>query len=1016
MSNRAHKRSSKLFESVEKGMYWLSSFFLDGNVDAQCQLDGPLNENTLLTISDDLLSVIEIRGSRRLMGKTEFEEMAVNLSSALSKVMKSANGHQHSFAIGFRSCPESAPRLVNEIMAPNLKTARRFNVTDNVPIVDHIDALAQKCKEESIYLILYTHNSGLSPSDKKRLTAWRKETADKMFKTSPGSGVGTDFSQRPRTPAPTLIPRHAAALDNLVKDLMLDVEKGGVGILAEVLDVGTGLTMIRRHLDASAFDSAWRPRLIGDKSAVIPAPAKRKFDASHMLPMRLGRQLVSEPLQEGFSDVEYSKRGGIYYSGIILEVSPEDGSLPFADLASRIGRQIPWSVNIEVVPNGVELRKIDQFYASIVGAMGDYNKRVKEGWQHIKALQRSGTYIAGLRVTFVTWGATEAEVTLNLSFLKSSVESWGSCVTTNETGTPGLVSLCAAAGFAKRMPAPYLPGPLVEFARMIPVFPPASVWSSGQLITHTADGRPYPVSIGSTMQNYWGTLIFAPTGFGKSFLMNMINCGIIFAPGLEDLPYLTVIDVGPSSRLVMDLAKAVLPERLSRQIVSIRVRNNAEYAVNPFDTQLGCDRPTEVDRDFQISVVATVCPGLGLEGERFIGQVINEAYKMMSRNSPAQRRWQNSMDPQVSKSLVEIGFETTERTFVYQVCDALFDAGRVEDASLAQRYAVPRLPDLIKASRTKEILDAYGEAPSATNEPILSVFTRSIQTASSEYELISGVTKFEINSARVISIDLEEVVTGSDSEEGKRRAAMMFLFGRRLGAKNYFLRWDEIKSIVPERYREYQFARIKGLEESMKFLEYDEVHYASGMPAMAKRMQEDLRVGRKYKCVTMMSSQLLQDFPRSAVDNCYTYFILGAGTDSSLGELQSTFGLTPSETTAIKVDCNGPGRLFGLFKTTKGTTSQVLSTTAGPFTRWAFSTSKDDALLRTELTNLLEGDYLKALKILSAEYPAGTARDEMERYRRSRDEFSTGESVISVFAVSLLAGKKIKTEQHRKKN
>jgi intracellular multiplication protein IcmB len=991
-----------MLDFIEKSFYYLSSYFLEGDVDAHCQLDGPLSETAILTTSDDIMSVIEIRGSRRLMGSSEFETMAENLSTAMSKVMKAANGSQHSFAVGFRSAPGSSNRLLREIMGPNFATSRRFGVSDEVSLSDQAAALALKCKEESIYLVMYTHPAGLSVSDRNRLVEWKTDMTTRMLKAAPGSFSRGDFSQRLGTAPPSLIPRHAAALENLLQDLQNDVEKMGVGILAEVLEIGTALSLMRRHLDGGAFPSSWRPRFIGDRSTVFPTLATREKDGSHFLPMRLSRQMVSEPSAEKFGEVEYTRRGNLYYAGVVLEVPPSEGSLPFSILSDRIGRQIPWTMNMEIVPNGTKMRKIDQFYSAVTGSMGDYNKKVKDGWKHLKEIEKNGTYVAAIRVVFLTWAGSEREISDNLSTLKSSLESWGSSTTTNETGNPGLVSMCAAAGFSKRMPAPYIPGPLNEFTRMTPMFPPASVWDSGQLITHTKDGRPYPVGIGSTMQNYWGTLIFAPTGYGKSFLMNMINAGIIFAPGLEDLPYLTVIDVGPSSRLVMDMAKALLPERLARQVVSLRIRNDREYAVNPFDTQLGCDRPTEVDRDFQISVISTICPGLGPEGERFIGQVINEAYKLAGRKSPSQRRWQSSMDDKVAQALEDIKFELSEKTYVWEVVDALFDAGRIDDASLAQRYASPRIPDLIKASRAKEIMDSYGEAPSATRELILDVFTRNIQTAQSEYELISDVTRFEINNARVVSIDLEEVVTGSESEEGKRRAAMMFLFARRLGAKNYFLRWTEIESLVPQRYQAYQQKRVKGLEESMKFLEYDEVHYASGIPSMSKRIQEDLRVGRKYKCVTTMASQLLSDFPRAAVDNCYTYFILGAGTDASLGELQSTFGLSPSETQAIKTECNGPGRLFGLFKTIKGTTSQVLHTTAGPFARWAYSTSKDDALLRAELTTLMGNDYLAALKLLARVYPSGTARDAMERYRNSRSDVATGESIITTFAKMLI--------------
>lgn len=986
-----------MLDAVEKGLYWLSSFVLEGDSDAHCQLRAPLTDNTLVTVSDDLMTVIEIRGSRKLVGDTEFERMSENLGNKLASVMKSGNGRQHSFSVGFRSSPASARRMLTEIVTPSMRTAKRFGIEDVSYFKDQVTALSRKCSEESAYLILYTHRAGLSPSDQKRASAWREESGKKFSKASPGSRVDDANTQSPRGPIPGLVPRHNAALANLVADLEQEVSKGGVGLLAQPLNVGEGLLAIRRHLDASDFPSAWRPRLIGSPGASVPGVVKRDREATNLFPIRIGRQMLTQRADEIFADVEIAKRGGIYYASLILEVPPEEGSLPFADLASRIGREIPWTVNTEIAANGEKLRKVDQFYAGFMGAFGDYNKRVKDGWKELKAMKNAGTYIMAMRVTFTTWASSEAQVVEYLSFLRSSIESWGSAIVTNETGSPGLATLCSAAGFSKRMPAPYLPAPAGDLARMLPMFRPASAWDNGQLIAHTKEGRVYPVGFGTTMQNYWGTLIFAPSGSGKSFLMNMINFGILTSPGLEELPYLTVVDVGPSSRLVMDLVRAMLPPRLARQVVSLRIRNSPEYSVNPFDTQHGCDRPTEVDKDFQVATISTLCPTLGAEGERFIAQVITEAYRMLGRRSPAQRTWQNNFDEKVTASLAEIGYVCNEQTRVWDVVDALFAAGRIDDSSMAQRYAVPKLSDMIKASRAKEVLDSYGEAPTPTGEKMIDVFTRNIQSALTEYELIAGFTKFEVGNARAISIDLEEVVTGTDSEEGKRRAALMFLFGRRLGAKNYFLRWDELSSLVPDMYREYQHERVAKLEESLKFLEYDEVHYASGIPSMSRRMQEDLRVGRKYKCVTMMASQMLNDFPAAAVENCFTYFILGTGTDTALEKLAATFGLSPSEAQAIQQECTAPGKLFGLFKTVKGTTSQVLHTTAGPMMTWAFSTSKDDALLRKGVTDSLNGNYLESLRTLANLYPKGTARDDMERFKRSKGDVSSGESITDVF-------------------
>lgn len=986
-----------MLDTIEKALYWWSSFVLEGDSDAHCQLRAPVTDEIMMTVNDDLMSIIEVRGARQLVGPQEFAVMTQALSNKLASVMKSGNGRLHSFAVGFRSSPATASRAVRETLRPAIQTSRRYGITDEICFEDHIEAMAKRCSDQTAYLIFYTHMGGLSPSDRKRAANWREEAGSKFGKKAPGMRVNDAHTQNTRAPLPSLLTRHSAALENLETDLRDDLDKGGVGLLVQTLPVGQGLSFIRRHLDAADFPSSWRPRLVGDPNAFLSTMANRPREATDLLPMRIGRQMLTQSGVEIFEDAEMLKRGGTYYASVVLEVPPEMGSAPFSELATRIAHAIPWTINVEVVPNGESLRKVDQFYASLTGAFGDHNRRVAAGWRAVKELKRAGIYIAAFRVTFTTWADTQSEAVDYLSFLRSNIESWGSAVVTNETGSPGLATLCSAAGYAKRMPAPYIPVPSMALAEMLPVYDPASVWDNGQLIAHTKEGRVYPVGFGTGLQLYWGLAIFAPTGRGKSFLMNLINFGLLMSAGQEELPFLTIVDVGPSSRLVMDLVRALLPEHKRRQVVSLRIRNSDEFTVNPFDTQLGCDAPTDIDKDFQVAVVSTLCPTLGLEGEKFIAQVIDEAYRMFSRSSPQQRVWQNSYDAVVSKALEDIGFEVREKTRVWDVVDALFDAGRIEDASLAQRYAVPKLENLVKASKAKEILDNWSTAPTTTDELMLDVFSRNIATALTQYRLISGYTRFDIANARALSIDLEEVVTATASEEGKRRAALMFLFGRRLGARNYFLRWQEIEKLVPPRYKEYQLDRVAKIENSFKFLEYDEIHYATGIPQMAKRIEEDCRVGRKYNCVTMMASQLLKDFPKDALENCYSYFILGVGSDSSLEELRKTFGLTQSEADAVQKECVRPGRLLGRFNTVRGTTSQVLDVTAGGFVQWAFTTKKADALLRTAVTDAMQGDYLEALHILRDAFPSGSAEKEMDLYKRARGVDAESSSIVEVF-------------------
>src|SRR3546814_437746 len=277
--------------------------------------------------------------------------------------------------------------------------------------------------------------------------------------------------------------------------------------------------------------------------------------------------------------------------------------------------------------------------------------------------------------------------------------------------------------------SPFMPGPVSTFSRMLPIFRPASPWDTGQVILTTKEGRPYPVRFGSSIQPFWGTLIFAPPGLGKSFLMNVLNVGMAFSPGINELPYITIVDKGMSSANTIEVLRSMLPEGKKHYAASIRLRNTAEYAINIFDTQLGLDTPTERERDFQVNMISTLCTNLGSEGSRFIGQVIDEAYRDHGRESLNAKRWQRALDPEMSKKLEAHGMNLSAEPAprIWDVVDALFDMGDVHGATLAQRFAVPTLDHLIVAATSDSVKNLYG-TKKVDGEDIIDIFNRSITT------------------------------------------------------------------------------------------------------------------------------------------------------------------------------------------------------------------------------------------------------------------------------------------------
>lgn len=978
------------------GLWALSS---GGDVNDACQLRAPIDKTTLVTTNDSLLTMFRVIGSRRHIGTEEFDQQAQALVTALVPLLKSGKGgRQHSVLVGFRSSPKNGQDVLKYILAPSVATARRFRADVGFLFQDRLSAMAPACVEELVVFGVMTHTAGLTPADAKR---WSESRA-KQFALRAKAGVVLDeaISQTPSAPPPVMLSRHAAAVETLMGKL--GDEGGGVKIMLDKLSCHEAISLMRRFVDAPTFNPQWRPHLLGDACGMV-ADRRSLKTLDHGLPPRIARQLITERLRESFGDAEVVKRGSTYYASIALDGCPQESPMPaFSDLAAAIGALVPWQVHFDMAPNGLDFNRMERALSSVVGSAGDHNKSVKAAFDQLSEMKTAGIYIAALRAVFTTWADSESKCVDNVSFLKSKIEGWGQAVATNESGAPAHMLLASAPGFAKTIPATHLPAPIDALTRMLPLFRPASIWNSGQLVLFTREGRPYPINLGSSSQNFWGTLIFAPTGSGKSFLMNMLNAGVLFSPGLTELPMCTIIDKGPSAKGVVNLAQALLPPELAEQVVYWRpTPTDASYCVNPFDTQLGCDKPLAADRDFLSALLGGIAPNLGPEGGKFIGHVIDVAYSYFDRKSLTAKRWQWNTDPALSQKLASVGvaYEEERPPRIWAVVDAFFKAGLIDEAGQAQFHAVPQMSDLTQILFDRRVMDVWGSAPSPTGEPMVKVLERNLIAASNEYKVFYGVTRHRA-SARFVVVDIEGMAAASTSEEGARRFGLMMLFARRLGARNFFLHPDDVRDVCPEMYLGYQMARAVKLKEELKFLEYDEIHNAKGIGAVQNLLQKDAREGRKYNVVAILSSQDLGDFPEDLVKNSYNFFILGSGSAASSRQLQDTFSLSDSERDVIQAECTSPGKVFGMFRTNRGLLSQLLFTKPGPIEIWAFNTSATDMALRDALYQRL--GVKRTLSFLAATFPGGSARPYIEDLRRAMKDNQVADEGMTEFVIAKL--------------
>ena len=181
--------------------------------------------------------------------------------------------------------------------------------------------------------------------------------------------------------------------------------------------------------------------------------------------------------------------------------------------------------------------------------------------ESLQALARSEPVVK-LRISLATWAPEGKRGVLEdrISVLMQAVESWGYCQASNVVGDPLDCVMSSAMGIACASTAPAAVAPMYEVMKLLPWQRPSSPFDNGALLLRTPDGKIWPYQTGTNLTTTWFDLIFAQPGAGKSVLMNTLNLATVLAPGNSKLPYVAVIDIGPSSSGLISLIKEALPQ------------------------------------------------------------------------------------------------------------------------------------------------------------------------------------------------------------------------------------------------------------------------------------------------------------------------------------------------------------------------------------------------------------------------------------------------------------------------
>lgn len=934
---------------------------------AYCDLQTADSPTVLVANDGSLMSVIRIDGVTALIGTDEFREIQSGLQQSFQTVM-SQPGHVMQVFFGYD--PEEVRGEIKEVFMPAEQTAGRVGLELEDLFRERVDNLASYCAHEEVYIVLWTRLKSLTSEQLKRS---RKDKNRTIKKQNVPSFLET---QNIIAAVPDLRETH----DSFVRSVVTDLDS--FKMVAKLLDVHEAVHAMRYVSDPEFTDRQWKPSLPGDRLTIKEAKSLQG-DVSDILWPSLARQIL--PREAEVIDLRTVRVGDRIYSTVFIDLFPKDIQ-PFVRLFARtLQTHIPWRMSFNVESDGLGSSKTRAAIASVLTVTSSQNRLITDSLKLLDYINlNTDNAVVRLRVCASTW-APEGDIRLlrsRASMLAKAIEGWGSCDVSEQCGDPyeGVVS--TMMGVSGDSVASASIAPLSDVLYMMPLFRPSSPWNHGAILFRSPDGKPWPYQPGSRHQTTWIDLFYARPGSGKSVLSNAINLAVCLSSGLERLPRIAIIDVGPSSSGLISLLKDALPASQKHLVAYHRLRMRPDYAINPFDTQLGCRYPTPQERSFLVNFLTLLATPVGSEKtydgvSDMSGLIIDELYKAFADDTNP-KTYAQGVEEVVDGLLEEINFITDSHTTWWEITDALFIAGFEHEAMLAQRQAMPVLADVAAICRLPAIQDLYGKIVAPTGEPLIHAFARMISSAVREYPIIAQVTKFDLGDSRVVSLDLDEVAR-SGGDAANRQTAVMYMLARYVLARHYYLTEESVAD-MPEAYRQYHHKRILEIREDPKRIVFDEFHRTANAQAVRDQVIVDMREGRKWKVQVALLSQSLDDFDDLMVEFGTSVFIMEAGPEQAVRKTAKVFGLSKTAQVALKSRVHGPraeGATFlAQFATKYGINTQLLTATLGPIELWALNTTAEDVNLRTRLYQKI--GPREARRLLARKFPSGSATKAIE--------------------------------------
>lgn len=970
---------SNSFTKVVEGVAAQIGQIFHTSMPSYCEIETADTDHSLVTQKGTLVSGIKVDGVKFAVGPEEFEATVDAITRALqSYLMNSA----YTIDIFASADADSVGKKLEALSDGARQSCERLGMDLGDLVKSNERALKLHTASESIYFAIWTREGALTKREMKDHAKSIKEATAK----APAAGPG---AQSLFSTCASLRERHEATVKSIFEDLR------NAGVMCTLLTAHEMLRVSRMQIDPQFTHDDWTPSLAGDPLPLSRGPATLRnagaasLDLSDIQYPPVDWQLF--PRDAYRINSKYVVIGDRAYAPVFVELPPRE-IMPFSSLFEKLRTaSVPWRTLFRLDGGGLRYMGTRNAVASLLSFTSSFNQRIHESYKQLQEIEFKGITNVKLRIAFCTWAPADDLELLGrrASRLAQTISAWGQAEVRDISGDPMQGFMSTVPFVSEQHCGTFAVAPLAHVARMLPLMRPASPWNDGSILYRTLDGKLMPFQPGSSLQSTWNYIIFGSPGTGKSVQLANLIFSSVLMPGVSRLPRVGIVDIGPSSTYLVNMLKDSLPDDQKSLVGAWRMRMSPEYAINPFDTPLGNRTPTPEHKSFLANILSQIATPAEADApyERLtelVSKVIDDVYATYhdnyTRSTP--KKYNLGDQPRIDELLVDLGFIRERECTWWQVVDFLYSKGRIRDAILAQRLAVPTLQDCVALSSSSH--DMYDKIKVKSGESLAQAFGSLVSSAIRDFPNLSARTEFDIGSVRIAALNLEEVAT-SGSRTAEKQTAVMYLLASYALTKDFRINGEVVRGMdMPKMYLEYHQKVAFETREDFKWSVYDEFHKTSKSISVQNAVLVDQREGRKYNIGVILSSQGAEDFPESMREFTTGTFITDAGSDDNSKALQRYFGFNDTARKLLVENVNGPkssgSPLLAIIRTKEGTFTQLLVSTLGIETLWALTTTSEDVLVREEVCKILGG--AEGRRALAALYPK-MAKSEEERLRKS---------------------------------